>query len=334
MTTHNEFYFRAKSESAESVSALLADSYDFALLGVSWDSRCLAICGAPKIRLSSVILLEPGVEDDLGLRVKHGQILNDFLKERSEDITLLVEDAREPEATWERLYDIIVRSSSISFPVESALVELSTSRRFYSLGVISMLLRLGLAKKVSILYSECSYEQTGETFEFTDGTWEKRLIPFLDGNVNPAAPDFWLVNCGFEGVKTRRFIRRDEPERIQVLLADPGFTKEYAAYAAAESDFLVREFGLIEDDIIKAPAGDAIEVWKKLSTLSVKHEGCQVSYICGGPKPHSLGMALHAVANRYPAVYYIKPDSYKVVKTAVTGTYWLYEVADLSQIPL
>lgn len=336
MTEFRDRYFKGSSRSAGNVGDLVAEKYDLALLSSSWDSRCVVICDVKEVKIGKVILLLPEERDELNLRSKHDQQLADFCKLNAESIFEIVGSTYSPEETWLSIYQFIVSSQGLEFPIENALVDLSTTCRYYSLGLVALLLRLGLVRRIDVIYAECTYDDSqSDVVEFTDGAWEKRVIPFLDGSGNPASPEFWLLSCGFEGLKTRRFVRRDEPDRIHLLLPYPGFSQEYEKRSLSEAEPLISEFGLQEDDISKVSAADAVEVWRDICSLESKWiSDQQVSYVCGGTKPHSLGLALHALSSRNPAVFYIRPDSYKVVETKVSGNYWVYSIEDLSRIPL
>lgn len=336
MTQHQSLYFQGSSIQSTSVGELLGKDYSFTLLSSSWDSRCIAVCDAPGINLGETILLLPSERDDIGLRDHHDKKLLEFCKNRSTSLHVIEGHTNSPESVWDDIYRIateIFRTPSVS---NSALVDLSATCRYYSLGVVAMLLRLGLVQSVDILYSECQYLPTHDgAIEFTEGMWEKRVIPFLDGICNPAAPERWLVGCGFEGIKTRRFVLKDEPDQIQILLPDPGFTTDYGLHSENEAQPLIKEYRLESSDILRAAAGDAVAAWKTLDGVSTTPpKDMQTSYICGGTKPHSLALALHALVSRSPAVYYIRPDSYKIVQTKSTGQHWLYRINDLSSLPL
>jgi hypothetical protein len=334
MSTYRSSYLGGSSEKAEDLCRLLHSDYDFAILSSSWDQRCLAICECD-LRVDVLLLLHPPQRDELGLRDSHDSLLTEFTKKSASTVLNHTIDDTFPEEAWIQIYDRIreAHSKKTSPRNGRALVDLSVSCRFLSLGLIAMLLRLGICKEIDVVYSECEYLFDEGAIGFTEGIWQKRIIPFLSGDTNPAFPERSFVSIGFEGLKTQRFLKSDEPDQIYLILPYPGFNREYESRSEKQAALLQKEFNIPDQYLIRSEAADAIAVWKQIAELSESlTDNMQDAYICSGTKPHSLGMAIHALVARKPAVYYISADSQQIVPTRKTGMSWRYRIRDYSQI--
>src|SRR5208283_646441 len=68
-------------------------------------------------------------------------------------------------------------------------VDLSTCPRYYSLGLVAGLIKLGMAPTVTIFYAEAKYPEEQETRPldrpFSVGQWRAVAIPFLLGTPDP-----------------------------------------------------------------------------------------------------------------------------------------------------
>jgi ABC-type cobalamin/Fe3+-siderophores transport system ATPase subunit len=79
---------------------------------------------------------------------------------------------------------------------------------------------------------------------------------------------------------------------------------------------------------IRAPAGDAVEAWRKISEGSVENfERENTYYLCSGNKAHSVALALRALAQETPTLLYNKPEKHLPTDVSCSGVYWSYSVS-------
>lgn len=187
----------------------------------------------------------------------------------------------------------------------------------------------------SFTYAEGIYEKNSERedYVFTEGGW--RIVPILglEGSHDVGLKKHYLVSVGFEGQKTLRAVNQEDPDRISLLYPSPAFRPEYEGVTIEHNREIIERYAVPNDQIFRARAGDAIEVWKSLTSGDACHSGTDNTfYLCCGTKAHALGMALSAITKRKPSVLYILPDMHSVQKITPSGTYWRYDIFDLSII--
>ncbi len=237
-------------------------------------------------------------------------------------------------AVWGRLSDQLVSTfRQIGRPL-SLLVDLSASPRFYSLGLLAYGIGQGLVRKVTFLYAEATYQDplSGRTSEvFTTGRWETVPIPLLLGECDPEKGRHYMVSVGFEGSKTLRVVTRAEPDHVSVLFPDPGYENEYVATTTRKNSELIEQFSVPESRIVRRSAGDSIAAWEAMGRNNLDEpEKYNNYYICCGTKPHSLALALRAMALGHPTVLYNKPDRHRESIITPSGKYWRFDIVDLS----
>jgi hypothetical protein len=198
---------------------------------------------------------------------------------------------------------------------------------------------MGLAQTVTVLYAEGKYGQAPVPltmdYPFTVGHWQALPIPFLFGHAFPTKKKHFIVSVGFEGRRTARVLSKEDPDRVSILFPKPGVRKGYVEQAWERNSETIKEYRIPKSNIINAPAGDAIAVWKSLAEARLERPGLEeVSYLCCGTKPHSLGMALRAACLDFPTVLYNRPEAHSFVDVSPTGVYWQYDIRDLSSFPM
>jgi hypothetical protein len=163
------------------------------------------------------------------------------------------------------------------------------------------------------------------------GEWDTVPIPFLEGRRAPGKKKYVIVSIGFEGSKTLRVLAREDPDRISVLLPDPGSKPGYPAIAEEKNKPLVEMYNVPPDQIVRTNAADAISAWRELGQAALERpEGENTYYLSCGTKAHALGMALRAVCLEFPCVLYNVPERHNYVQVTPTGQYWTFQIRDLS----
>jgi hypothetical protein len=215
-------------------------------------------------------------------------------------------------------------------------VDLSACPRYYSLGVISGLIKVSASSEICVLYTEGEYDRAEYEKEVADvpfslGRWSNLPIPFLHGEINPSRRRHYVVSLGFEGIKTARVLSRDDPERITVMYPIPGVLAEYDDEVRRRNADILDRFKIPSDQILSAPAGDAVWVWREVTRASQSWDPDEdVYFLCCGTKAHSLGMALHTLLAETPTVLYNVPERHSYVGVKPSGQFAVFKISDLS----
>jgi len=335
MTTFRHRFIYARSTPGSSPHELLSGHYDVGLFAPSWDQRCETILRAPEVTFGTSIVFDFSTKDELGLQIKHASRVRFHLQSRSNVIEVLEGDAIDLSLLWNALWDKVREIAERQINPLRVLVDLSTCPRYYSLGFVAGLLRFGMARPITVLYAEGAYKGDAGShridYPFTSGKWSATAIPFLKGSPDPLKGKAYFVSVGFEGAKTERVLAREDPDSVAMLFPDPGVDEDYPRRTWERNKEIIEQYGIEEERIIRARAGDAIAAWKSLAqrNLEIRRDESPY-YLCCGTKPHSLAMALRAIAQQNATVMYNRPAGHTVVEVEPTGVYWSYEIYDLT----
>lgn len=330
VNNHRWGYLRGVASKATVPSELTDGHYDLAILASSWDQRCLCPLYGGVLHAEKYALILPEHRDDEGRRDAHDARLRQYIRNESlgKSCVEIAGATLDVEAMWQRLWDSVtefVRSQQKPLRV---FVDLSACARYLSLGLVAGMLRHGWARQVSVFYAEGDYPAQSKFF--TTGKWTTVAVPFLSGRYFPALKRTYIVAAGWEGAKTLRVLANDDPDRVSMILPDPGVRPEYTQRAYDKNAEVMQVYCVHDEYVRKVHAGDAIGAWKATDELVEKETECNVFCLCSGTKPHSLGMALSAMALGTPAVLYNRPGGHAVVDTTPLGVYWRYDILDLS----
>jgi hypothetical protein len=330
-------YISGESMQATSVSDVANGHFDVALFASSWDSRCLCVTGSSGLRAERAIVLLFTQKDSLGFRLKHDEQLLSYVKRAATEVALIREASSALDQIRRSIMATVREALQAAGRPLRIFVDLSTCPRFYALDLLATCIKRGIAERVSIFYAEGKYPEektAADQYElFTAGGWNAAPIPALRGEWDPNKRRSYLVSIGFEGAKTLRLISRAEPDHVSVLFPDPGVYPEYVERTRKNNEQLFRSYAIRENQIVRAPAGDAIAAWRGLTEAALEKESRDnVYYVCCGTKPHSVALGLRALAAGYAAVLYIVPDRHKVVDTTPKGVYWRFDVQDVTAI--
>jgi len=336
MTAERQGYLSGSSQASRAVTDLVTELYDAALIAPGWDARCCSIMGAAHLRVRTCLVLVLPTFDPYGKRHRNERALMSFLRERSEDVVLLQADPNDRQVLWEALWSALRQLAAQNSRPVSLLMDLSTCPRFYSLAALAGCFKHALTSRIDVLYTEGEYagDPTAPAalqFQFSLGEWTTVPVPFLEGTADPWKKRYLLVSLGFEGPKTSRVLSREDPDRISVLLGDPGTRAEYPAVAERGNSRILHTYQVPAQQIVRVAAADAIAVWRRLREASLERPDSENTfYLPCGTKPHALGLALRALCLGFPTVLYNAPDAYNFVDVQPTGIYWRYRIEDLS----
>ncbi len=313
--------------------------YDFALIGTSWDKRCTAVTKCNNLEFRSSILLKPLTDEPSELlNAQHSQVV-EFCEANSVSCHIMQANTGKLHETLEAIRAIFWAEIGREDRKEPAkvFIDVSTCPRYFSLALLGEAFRSGLVGEICLGYSEGKYPEAAPSYQdleeisFTDGTLQAVPIPGFYGEFEPSKGKLFLVSLGFEGWKTLNLLIRKEPERVAALLASPGCAPGYEARARSANSALIERFGIADEQIMKATAGDAVEAWRSLTEAAVEDfDKENVYYLCAGNKPHSIALALRAISLELPTLLYSRPTKHLPVNVDFNGVYWMYNVKPLA----
>lgn len=334
--TFRQRYLKGISVESDDPVRLVSGDYDLMLVASSWDARCLSITRCEKLSTLLALALFFDARDRKGLRERHDPQIESFCKSRSGEYIPIKGSSTQVDTPWQAIDDHIRRLRQLTKRSLKVLIDLSACPRYYSLGVLALCLSERLADSVTIFYAEGLYKEDRDRheFAFTGGRWKLVPVPYLSGLCDPGKERFYLVSIGFEGMRTLRAVTRADPDRVSLLFPNPGFRPEYVEITRKNNEELINEYRIPQEQIVESSAGDAIAAWKALDDLSLDRPADENSYyLCSGTKPHSVALALRALALEYPAVLYNIPEEHAVHETEPSGTFWRFDIRDLSALP-
>lgn len=331
-TTFRQAYLDGESRFAESPDQLVSGSYDVLVMASSWDSRCLSLL-TTTVRAHDGIGIFFANRGITGLREQHDPRVRDFLQERCARVATIEQPSEALDDLWAELWTALWTAFvRLQRPVR-VLLDLSTCPRYYAMALFAGGIRRGVISSITCFYAEGRYPPSpriNPNDEFTAGRWAVRDVPMLAGTADPGNDRLYIVSVGFEGSKTYRAVSNDDPNRVAVLFPSPGVDSEYPARTRERNRLLFEEYGVRAQDVVCAPAGDAVEAWRMLANADLIRKSDNPFYLCCGTKPHSLAMAAHAMLDEHITVLYAQPASHKEIQIDPSGVYWTYTFRDLT----
>ncbi len=328
-------FLRGTSLSTKAEGDFWSGQYDLLVVASSWDSRCTAITKCRDLRADFAVLLLYDAKDDQGLRNRHDRELGKYLNRIARDLTVVRGQATDVHATWRALVESMISAAKSRARPLVVGCDITTMPRYASCGLLATAFRLGLVRGFDVFYTEGFYPAVASgDVVFKSGRWETIDIPFLGGEAEAGESTLLVTSLGFEGDQTFRVVSRLDPERLAVLIPDPGVAENYPAKTLRQNQGLLSAYAVGRKMRMRAHAADAVAAWKVLSQASaLRSARMNTLYLPAGTKAHAIGMALHCLENSKPTLLYNRPREYKVVDVTPTGIHWTYRLLDLSLPP-
>jgi hypothetical protein len=308
---------------------LLDGVYDLVILVSSWEDRVRAVTEADKLRCTLGLLVQYEEQDGEGARAKNDELLVPYIEKISDSTAILNSSATDLDGTWGNLFAHLVRHRArIGRPL-SVLLDASTCQRYHILALLARGFESGIVRELSIFYAEGHYPDKTDAGEviFGSGVWKSVPVPGLEGEYSPNKSLSYYVSVGFEGHKTLRVVARADPDNLFLLFPDPGILPKYAERTWRANATLIDDYEIQDDEIVRAPAADAVAAWEQMSIADLEALGSMnIVYLLNGTKPHSIAMGLRAISIGAPTVLYSVPEAYHVVNVEPSGHYWRYDI--------
>jgi hypothetical protein len=304
--------------------------FDLFVFVVGWESRCSEVIDffSPTSELNSGIILSFETIGVKGYELRYMEKVRSFVEKKTEIIHELEDEPNNFKILIHKVEQIIINLAlSLNRPLIIGF-DITSCPRLYFLHLLAFCLKHNISKSLSFFYSEGIQESETREFIRTRGEWKIIETPGFESEVNPEQKNLFIASAGFEGKRCKSLFFKYEPEDMGILLPSPGYNEEYTRLAEETCLYLKEDFSIPADNIVLAPAGDAIAAWEILKKKSLNRENYNVSYITLGPKPHTLAMGIHGFLNRYTLTYRI-PEVYIKAEVKSTGIFWQYDVKNL-----
>lgn len=162
---------------------------------------------------------------------------------------------------------------------------------------------------------------------FSEGIKEDIKIPFYEGIPDYSKPWKYIFLLGFEGERSLSILKLNEPASCEVIIAKPGYEKQYEDAPLNENECFLRELSYGEEDIIFTDIGDVVKLVDIFENIFSKIQGkMNICIVPLGPKPHALAAGIFGLLHTDISIMYQIPQKY-YLKESKRGKYiWLYKI--------
>lgn len=308
------------------------DTFDLFIFSIGWESRCTAILKYVKDEFSSnsVILLSYKVGEIKGYQDSYYDNIKNYIRSKKDtkNIYSIEDDPTNLHSITDKIDNVLIDLiNELKRPLNIG-IDISSCPRYFFLYLLSYCLKNNIANNLSFFYSEGNYKTNIEEYMHTNGLWSIIEIPNFNGIVNPENKDLFIISAGFEAKRCKSIINKYEPEKIGILIPNPGFNDDYTIKASIQGDMLKKDFFVPDEYIVTAPASDAIAAWSELKNSCFANNNDNLTYVTIGPKPHILAMGIHGFLNNGIITYRI-PESYTNIEVEHNNVFWRYDIHNL-----
>src|SRR4051812_29876707 len=135
ITSLDDRHLSAESWMASSPADLLAETYDYMLVGSSWDRRCLRISEA-HIAIDTCQLFLPRNKGTTGRRSEHDRALVEYCRSVARTIDVIEDGSEELDGVFLRIEEtVLALRKQLDRPIRM-LIDLSAMARYFSLGAV------------------------------------------------------------------------------------------------------------------------------------------------------------------------------------------------------
>lgn len=335
--SHSSFGIKGDSLNLQSLDGVSGRHFDVIIITSSWDDRCLSLTQATDLTSEQCISIIFDDKDDSGRRDRNDLLISRYARKISKSNVISVSGiSTSIDDVLSKVYKALFETRiKLGRPL-SILFDLTTVPRYYPLSIMTMGFSQSIVRKIDFFYTEGIYPEHNpvkhwdDEVLFTTGKWTTIPIPFLRGLSIPTAPKRYFVSIGFEGSKTLLVLNKTEPDIVNIVVPDPGFSPDYEKRSISANSQLIETFGIdLESDAIRHHAADAISVWRSLEQKNQSSPLINDLYLCSGSKPHSLGMALASFCLQRPATIYCLPERHNPISVEPLESYWTYSLENM-----
>jgi hypothetical protein len=312
---------------------------DVLLLVSSWEGRSTEISLArhSNYRLAAIVKFEErGIS---GNRELHDEKLDIFAASVADKMHEFEPMSSSNYFGWrDSFVDYLVEGRNACNRPIDLVVDMSCLPKYYLLMILGFSIKSGLVRSLTFFYAEGRYAPAtsnitlSESHAFTEGDWQSFPVPYLEGELNPDRKVRIIASIGFETFQARKVIRAYEAERHILVTPFPGFAPEYETHSESEAIALATHLDLGSKDVVRAPAGGAVETLEIALGLLDSTSRYNDVGLCLGTKPQALGFGLAAGLRPHFTLVCRMPQQYVESGTPALGTSWKYSIIDLSAL--
>ena len=304
---------------------LLKIDFDLVVIFSSPESRAIEYVKILKESKSDIALfIDFETSGSSLLRNTNDKINRDFLYKISnkfEYIKMKIEDVYENIESITRL--IFSRVTSLN----NILIDATGPPSVYSMALISLFRKFYPIPKLHILNFSGDYSSDQEKeLSFTEGFVSDIWVPNYIGHPDFSKPWLYILGLGFEAFRAFNICKKNEPDKIICIVADPGYSSDYGDKAINNNIQLLQYYG-VEDEIIRIDVGNPLEVLNEISRIrnSFKKK-YNICYVPIGPKPFAIGMALAGLNFPDDSILYEIPKLFILKEVKRNRFVWYYKV--------
>ncbi|MDD2835265.1 MAG: hypothetical protein PHY05_03870 [Methanothrix sp.] len=333
MTEISENVLKGESTKLSKHNGIIKD-YDLFIFSCGWESRCLEIMNYDSLSFifDNAMIISFMYKDGMGYEEEYMKKLILFAEEKSTNVERIEYYPNRLEIMAEEICQSLFR---LYLELKRPLIigyDITCSPRYIFLYLMAFCFKYNICKEISFFYSEGIYDTNPEKYIHTKGNWSILEIPGLEAKEFEINKKLFVISAGWEGSRYRSLISRYEPDKIGILLPDPGFSEEYTLQSTRECKPLINDYNIQSNSIVKAPAGDAIYAWDMLRSPVLNGKYYHIAYLTFGPKPHALAMGLRGFVNDNISVLYRIPDGYYKIEVKPNGNFWEYDIKNILSI--
>lgn len=320
----------------------IRQNLDLMLFVINWEPRCIDIINynSEKFLFNNAGVItfksgevEPSEKDNL-------EEIRSFLKKKNPGKKTISITEKSPEFDTKKFEDIDKKierlisrlNNSLKRPINIGFDISACPRRIF-LSILGFCLNHAYVKKMVFFYSEGDYSSYIDHFSHSKGDWKLVQIKEFSSCQNPEYKFLYFLSGGWEGSRYTNILNRFEPNDLGILLPISGYTKEFSEKTMRECKPIIEHFHIPKEQVLKARAGDAISAWKNLKESNISQKKRNIIFLPFGPKPHVLGMGIHAAMNKNIFVTYRIPNKgFEKLSISPLGNFWEYEIRNDSFI--
>jgi hypothetical protein len=326
------------SQRSARITDIAFDKPDLFISFVSWEERSVAVAKSSVLAAKNVVFRFAGPVGD-ELKDKREREMQVALSSRGASVQrVLGAPSTQCAENFDKLATIVRLAVQEQRRPINLLLDISCCPKSFLTFLLGYCLANGFVRTIQFFYAHTKYENKvdadpqGEQvmFRFTDGEWSALQVPFLEGTYRPSAPRKLVVMMGAEIATTESFLRRYQPDKLELVAPRPGVTKQIDDAVDRGVHTLMNRFEIPDSGLKLVGPHDAVGSATACREYMDQDSGMDVSLVCLGTKPHAIGAAVIASTDSKATLVCRVPKYYSQSPGQPTGEASIYQIEDLS----
>lgn len=316
------------------------DTLDLFVSFVSWEERSVEISNSRVHANNNIIYRFSGASGNDLKDSREQQLIDKFRRKGIEFQKASGPPSTECNSNFENLARLVrLEVQRIRRPL-NLLLDVSCCPKSMITFLIGFCLSNGLIKSIQLFYAHTKYElkiapstdNEQPLYRFTDGVWSAVQIPYFEGIYRPSALRKLIVMMGAEISTTESFLRRYQPDKLNLIAPRPGVTDQIDDAVRQGTRTLMRRLEIPEENLVEVAPHDAMGTVVACKEFMSAEENADVTLVCLGTKPHAIGAAAFAATVPEATLVCRAPKFYDQSPGKPTGHASVYRIDDLSII--